>query len=116
MVKTEDADSMVDGWREVFERSRFVPPHSQTVRRAAESRFTQSRGFQLSLSRVTAAHLPQENSEADQGVTYQLRANLFDTSLQHFFGKTWKSSPQKLKNNKISFNEVNKSTISTTLC
>lgn len=59
MVKTGDISTVADGWREVFERSRLVPPPSQTVRLAAESLFTQSHGFQLSLSRLTAAHLPQ---------------------------------------------------------
>ncbi|XP_076022240.1 nephrocystin-4 [Genypterus blacodes] len=106
MVKTEDISSSVGGWRELFERSRFVPPHNQTVRRAVEKHFNQSHGFQLSLSRLTAAHLPQEVSEGEQAVTYQLRVTLFDTSHQHFFGKTWKSSTQRMKNNKISFNEV----------
>ncbi|MEQ2209939.1 hypothetical protein XENOCAPTIV_006220, partial [Xenoophorus captivus] len=43
---------------------------------------------------------------AEEDVTYQLRMTLFDRKLQHFFGKTWKSSPQKMKNSKIPFNEV----------
>ena len=59
MVKTEDVSTMADGWTEVFERSRLVPPPSQTVHLAVESHFTQSLGFQLSLNRLTAAHLPQ---------------------------------------------------------
>ncbi|XP_059189932.1 nephrocystin-4 [Centropristis striata] len=106
MVKTEDISTMADGWREVFERNRVVPPPSQTVRLAAESHFTQPHGFQLSLHRLTAAHLPQEMSEGEQAVAYQLRVTLFDRNHQHFFGKTWKSPPQRMKNNKISFNEV----------
>uniref|UniRef100_A0A8C4E689 Nephrocystin-4 n=1 Tax=Dicentrarchus labrax TaxID=13489 RepID=A0A8C4E689_DICLA len=99
---------MADGWREVFERSRLVPPPSQTIRLAVESHFTQSQGFQLSLSRLTTPHLPQvtETSDGDQNVTYQLRVTLFDRKHQHFFGKTWKSRPQRMKNTKISFNEV----------
>lgn len=59
MVKTEDISTMTDGWREVFERNRSVPPPSQTVRLAVENQFTQSHGFQLSLSRLIAPHLPQ---------------------------------------------------------
>ncbi|TKS77237.1 Nephrocystin-4 [Collichthys lucidus] len=97
---------MADGWKEVVERSRLVPPPRQTVRLAVESHFTQSQGFQLSLSRLTAAHLPQEVSEGEQNVNYQLRVTLFDRNHQQFFGKTWKSRPQRMKNNKISFNEV----------
>nr|XP_024653974.1 nephrocystin-4 isoform X2 [Maylandia zebra] len=107
MVKIEDIPSMADDWKQVFERNRMVPPHSQTVRLAVESRFTQSHGFQLTLNRVTATHLPsQEKAVGEQSVTYQLRATLFDRNHQHFFGKTWKSSPQTIKNNKITFNEV----------
>uniref|UniRef100_A0A3P9D377 Nephronophthisis 4 n=1 Tax=Maylandia zebra TaxID=106582 RepID=A0A3P9D377_9CICH len=93
---------MADDWKQVFERNRMVPPHSQTVRLAVESRFTQSHGFQLTLNRVTY----QSESDIHYFVTYQLRATLFDRNHQHFFGKTWKSSPQTIKNNKITFNEV----------
>ncbi|XP_022621655.1 nephrocystin-4 [Seriola dumerili] len=106
MVKTDDITTVADGWKGVFDRSRLVPPPSQTVRLAVDSHFTQSHGFQLSLSRVTAAHLPQEIPEVEQDLTYQLRATLFDRNHQHFFGKTWRSQPQGMKNNKISFNEV----------
>ncbi|GAA6223460.1 nephrocystin-4 isoform X1 [Lates japonicus] len=99
---------MADGWREVFKRSRLVPAPSQTVRLAVESHFTQSHGFQLSLSRLSAVHLPQsqEMPEVDQDLTYQLRVTLFDRNHQHFFGRTWRSSPQRMKNNKIPINEV----------
>uniref|UniRef100_A0A3P8Q8V5 Uncharacterized protein n=1 Tax=Astatotilapia calliptera TaxID=8154 RepID=A0A3P8Q8V5_ASTCA len=93
---------MADDWKQVFERNRMVPPHSQTVRLAVESRFTQSHGFQLTLNRVTY----QSESDIHYFVTYQLRATLFDRNHQHFFGKTWKSSPQTIKNNKITFNEL----------
>ncbi|KAM3617205.1 uncharacterized protein V6R79_003322 [Siganus canaliculatus] len=105
MVKTEDIGTMSDGWREAFDRNRLVPPPSQTVRLAAESHISQSNGFQLSLSRLTAAHLPQM-PQGDSGVTYQLRVTLFDKNHQHFFGKTWKSRPERMKNNKITFSEV----------
>lgn len=47
----------------------------------------------------------QEVSEGED-VTYQLRVTLFDKNHLHFFGKTWKSQPQRMKNSKISFNEV----------
>ena len=56
MVQTEDVP---EHWREVFERNRLVPPHSQTVRLALDSHSAQSSGFQLSANRVTAPHLPQ---------------------------------------------------------
>uniref|UniRef100_A0A3Q2W610 Nephronophthisis 4 n=2 Tax=Haplochromini TaxID=319058 RepID=A0A3Q2W610_HAPBU len=82
---------MADDWKQVFERNRMVPPHSQTVRLAVESRFTHKFGLY---------------AVGEQSVTYQLRATLFDRNHQHFFGKTWKSSPQTIKNNKITFNEV----------
>ncbi|XP_040922087.1 nephrocystin-4 [Toxotes jaculatrix] len=108
MVKTEDVSTMADSWRAVFERSRLVPPPSQTVRLAVESHLTQSHGFQLTLSRLTAAHLPQsqEMPEVEQDLTYQLRVTLFDRNHQHFFGRTWKSPPLRMKNNKMSFNKV----------
>ncbi|XP_019944234.2 nephrocystin-4 isoform X2 [Paralichthys olivaceus] len=108
MVQTEDTSTMEEGWREVFERSRLVPPPSHTVRLAAESHLAQSHGFQLSLSRLTAAQPPQspEMPEVEEDLTYQLRVTLFDENHQHFFGKTWKSPTQKMKNGKISFNEV----------
>uniref|UniRef100_A0A8C6LGP4 Nephronophthisis 4 n=1 Tax=Nothobranchius furzeri TaxID=105023 RepID=A0A8C6LGP4_NOTFU len=80
MVETEDNSSTEDGWEDVFMRNRFVPPCSQAVRLAEVS--------------------------AGEDVTFQLRATLFDRKHQHFFGKTWKSLPQKIKNNKIPFNEV----------
>uniref|UniRef100_A0A3Q2ZLY6 Nephrocystin 4 n=1 Tax=Kryptolebias marmoratus TaxID=37003 RepID=A0A3Q2ZLY6_KRYMA len=47
-----------------------------------------------------------EEIPVGEDVTFQLRVTLFDRKRQHFFGKTWRSSPQKMKNNKISFNEV----------
>nr|XP_040049231.1 LOW QUALITY PROTEIN: nephrocystin-4 [Gasterosteus aculeatus aculeatus] len=108
MVKTEDTPDMADGWREVFERSRVLPPPSQTVRLALDNHFTQSLGSQLTLSRLTAAHLPQaqETTGGGQEVTYQLRVTLFDRSHQHFFGNTWKSPSLRMKNKKIPVNEV----------
>lgn len=54
----------------------------------------------------TFSSYSQEVSEGEQDVSYQLRVTLFDRTQQHFFGKTWKSHPQKIKNGKISFNEV----------
>lgn len=57
---------MADGWREVFESSRLVPPSSQTVRLAADRHFTQSHGFQLSFSRLTAAHRPEVTARSSR--------------------------------------------------
>lgn len=59
MVKTDDMSAMTDGWREVFERNRLVPPPSQTVRLAVENHLTEPHGFQLSLGRLAAPHIPQ---------------------------------------------------------
>ncbi|CAG01758.1 unnamed protein product [Tetraodon nigroviridis] len=103
MVKTEDVP---DNWREVFERKRLVPPHSQTVRLAADRRSTRSSGFQLSPNRVTAPHLSQPQDAAEeQDVLYQLRVTLFDRNHHQFFGKTWKSQSERMKNGRISFSE-----------
>uniref|UniRef100_A0A3Q4BNV6 Nephronophthisis 4 n=1 Tax=Mola mola TaxID=94237 RepID=A0A3Q4BNV6_MOLML len=100
MVKTEDESTSKDCWREVFERNRSVPPPRQTVRLAAERHCTHSEGFQLSLGRVSVPRLPEVS------VTAPLRLTLFDRDHKHFFGKTWRSQPQKMKNNRISFSEV----------
>ncbi|XP_013875853.1 nephrocystin-4 isoform X2 [Austrofundulus limnaeus] len=105
MVNTEDRSSSGDHWEDVFKRNRLVPPSRQSVRLAAENHFTSSLGFQLLFKHLTAPHLPQEIS-AVEDMTYQLRVTLFDRKLQHFFGKTWMSSPQKMTNSKISFSEV----------
>ncbi|CAL8368982.1 unnamed protein product [Lota lota] len=96
-----------ESWREVFERARVIPPHSQTVRQAQEAHLTASHGFQILLNRVTGPHIQQVISEVDRSVTYQLRVTLFDRNHLHFFGKTWKSSHQRMKSNhKIQFNEI----------
>ncbi|CAL8278614.1 unnamed protein product [Boreogadus saida] len=99
-----------ESWREVFERARVIPPHSQTVRQSQEAHLTASHGFQILLNRVTGPHIQQTaeaTSEIDRGVTYQLRVTLFDRNHLHFFGKTWKSSNQRMKSNhKIQFNEI----------
>ncbi|CAJ1055521.1 nephrocystin-4 [Xyrichtys novacula] len=105
MVKTEKLTTMAESWRGVFQRSRLVPPPRKAIRLAAESHFTKSHGFQLCLSRVSVAQPPQEISELGQDLTYRVHLTLFDRS-QHFFGKTWKSQPQRMNNNKISFNQV----------
>ncbi|XP_061625296.1 nephrocystin-4 isoform X3 [Phyllopteryx taeniolatus] len=106
MVKTEDLASMADCWRDVFERGRLIPPVGQALRQAADSHLTQSHGVQLTLSRLTAAHPPKETPEAESDVTYQLRVTFFDRNHQYFFGRTWKSTPQKMKNNKMTLNEI----------
>ncbi|XP_072306313.1 nephrocystin-4-like [Eucyclogobius newberryi] len=109
MVKTENTVATVEwrkhGWKEAFDRGRVVPPSRHTSRLAGEKHLSESLGFELSLSRVRAPHLPEEAPE-DQNVSYQLRVSLFDSLQQHFFGQTWRSCPQKLKNGKISFNQV----------
>uniref|UniRef100_A0A3B4ZY10 Nephronophthisis 4 n=1 Tax=Stegastes partitus TaxID=144197 RepID=A0A3B4ZY10_9TELE len=87
---------MTGGWRQVFERSRLVPPPSQTVRLAGESH----------LGTLTFLKRPFHAQEVSTDVTYQLRVTLFDRNHLHFFGKTWRSSPQRMKNSKIAFNEV----------
>ena len=48
-----------ESWREVFERARVIPPHSQTVRQAQEAHLTASHGFQILLNRVTGPHIQQ---------------------------------------------------------
>uniref|UniRef100_A0A3P9JSC6 NPHP4 C2-like domain-containing protein n=1 Tax=Oryzias latipes TaxID=8090 RepID=A0A3P9JSC6_ORYLA len=106
VMKTSDAVCVVAPSREGgFRFHRFVPPSGQTARAAADS-FSQSRGFQLGLMRISAPHLPQEMFAGEPDVCFQLRATLFDRNQLHFFGRTWKSSAQKMKNQKISFNQV----------
>lgn len=49
---------------------------------------------------------PQDTPEGEQDVHYQLRVTLFDRNHQQFFGKTWKSRPERIKNSRIPFAEV----------
>ncbi|XP_055021541.1 nephrocystin-4 [Boleophthalmus pectinirostris] len=105
MVKPEEPASGARPWEEVFARGRVIPPSRHTSRAAGENQPRESRGFELSLSRVTAPHLPQEPAEGAQ-VSYELRASLLDARQQQFFGQTWRSSAQSLKNGKICFNQV----------
>uniref|UniRef100_A0A3P9LYG7 Nephrocystin 4 n=1 Tax=Oryzias latipes TaxID=8090 RepID=A0A3P9LYG7_ORYLA len=106
VMKTSDAVCVVAPSREGgFRFHRFVPPSGQTARAAADS-FSQSRGFQLGLMRISAPHLPQEMFAGEPDNSFQLRATLFDRNQLLFFGRTWKSSAQKMKNQKISFNQV----------
>ncbi|XP_031422696.1 nephrocystin-4 isoform X4 [Clupea harengus] len=70
-------------WREVFERTRAVPPHSQTARQADKP----SQGFQLSFKHLDGASVFQKTS------SFQLRVSFFDTVHRHFFGRTWRSPP-----------------------
>ncbi|XP_054625915.1 nephrocystin-4-like isoform X3 [Dunckerocampus dactyliophorus] len=106
MVNTEELLSMAASWREVFERGRLIPPPGQIVRQAVDSFLTQSQGVQLSLGKLTTAHLLKDAPEVGLDVTYQLRVTFFDRNRQYFFGRTWKSAPQKMKNNKMSLNEI----------
>ncbi|XP_061830665.1 nephrocystin-4 isoform X2 [Nerophis lumbriciformis] len=101
-----ELSAMADGGREVFERGRLIPPPGQIVRQAADNFLTQSRGVQLTLGRLTTAHLAKETPENGPDVTYQLRVTFFDRNCQYFFGRTWKSAPQKMKNHKMSLNEI----------
>lgn len=48
---------------------------------------------------------PQDAAE-DQDVLYQLRVTLFDRNHHQFFGKTWKSQTERMKNSRLSFSEV----------
>lgn len=97
----------MDCWKGVYEIGRVIPPNSQTSHLAQDSHINFSKGFQITLKSFDGPHIPQESSEHEQAVTYQLRVSLFDKSHQHFFGRTWKSSPQRMKANfKIKFNEV----------
>ncbi|KAJ0036130.1 hypothetical protein NQD34_004807 [Periophthalmus magnuspinnatus] len=111
MVKTEDTLTITERWKEVFDRGRVIPPCRHTSRLAGENQLSESRGFELSLSRVTVPHLPQEAPEGVQ-VSYQLRVSLLDSRQQQFFGQTWRSCAQRLKNGKISFNQVPQSPLS----
>ncbi|XP_062315701.1 nephrocystin-4-like isoform X2 [Osmerus eperlanus] len=98
----------MDRWKGLYyQRCREIPSHSQTIRLAQGSHITHSQGFQITMKSLDGPHIHQESSEGEQAVTYQLRLSLLDKSHQHFFGRTWKSSPQMMKANcKIKFNEV----------
>lgn len=76
-METSEAVSREGG----FNISRFVPPSGQTARAAAYS-YSQSRGFQLALRRVGAAHLPQVRAGSDRAdphpeVTSKLWCHVF---------------------------------------
>ncbi|KAG7472796.1 hypothetical protein MATL_G00112680 [Megalops atlanticus] len=95
-------------WKALFEGSRVIPPHSQSMRLAEEL----SQGFQISLKHLDGASVGQRLLEGLQGVQYQLRVSLFDISHRHFFGRTWKSSLlQQMRTSpgqpsRVPFNEV----------
>uniref|UniRef100_A0A8C7GNK4 Nephrocystin 4 n=1 Tax=Oncorhynchus kisutch TaxID=8019 RepID=A0A8C7GNK4_ONCKI len=105
---------MNDDWKGLFERGRVIPPHSQTVRLAQDSSHTHSQGFQIILKHLDGPHIQQEKKEGEsegnrkrEPVKYQLSVSLFDTSHQHFFGRTLKSSPQQMSGvHRAMFNEV----------
>ncbi|KAL4646096.1 nephrocystin-4 isoform X2 [Arapaima gigas] len=99
-------DVTVSEWRKVFEQCRAVPPHIQTVRLGVE---LPSQGFHLGLKRLVG--LEQRALQGSQGVRYQLRVSLFDINHRHFFGRTWKGTPQPMRSNTgepstVPFNEV----------
>ncbi|CDQ81153.1 unnamed protein product, partial [Oncorhynchus mykiss] len=105
---------MTDDWKGLFERGRVIPPHSQTVRLAQDSSHTHSQGFQIILKHLDGPHIQQEKKEGEsegnrkrEPVKYQLSVSLFDTSHQHFFGRTLKSLPQQMSGvHRAMFNEV----------
>ncbi|XP_028849289.1 nephrocystin-4-like isoform X2 [Denticeps clupeoides] len=94
-------------WRELFDRNRVVPPHSQTVRQAQGP----SQGFQLCLKHLDGAPMLPEVAESSHKVYFQLRVSLFETNHQHFFGRTWKSLSHEMTTShgpttRVLFNEV----------
>uniref|UniRef100_A0A8C5FLD7 Nephronophthisis 4 n=1 Tax=Gadus morhua TaxID=8049 RepID=A0A8C5FLD7_GADMO len=91
----------------IFTTARVIPPHSQTVRQSQEAHLTASHGFQILLNRVTGPHIQQVYLCLHTSLYFPLRVTLFDRNHLHFFGKTWKSSNQRMKSNhKIQFNEI----------
>ncbi|XP_057716637.1 nephrocystin-4 isoform X2 [Corythoichthys intestinalis] len=106
MVKTEKLLSLADGWEEVFERGRMIPPPGPMLRQSVDSHLSRSYGFQLAFKQCAAPHVPMEKLEAAADMTFQLRVTFFDRNYQYFFGRTWKSVPQKMKNNKITLDEI----------
>ncbi|XP_072569481.1 nephrocystin-4 isoform X1 [Paramormyrops kingsleyae] len=95
-------------WKRVFDSRRAVPPHGQTTRLGQEP----SQGFQIVFKHfVCGGHFEQKFLQGLQGVRFQLRVSLFDISHRHFFGRTWKGSPQQMRTSlgqskTIPFNEV----------
>ncbi|XP_042561913.1 nephrocystin-4-like [Clupea harengus] len=95
-------------WREVFERTRAVPPHSQTARQADKP----SQGFQLSFKHLDGASVFQKTS------SFQLRVSFFDTVHRYFFGRTWRSPPHDSTavlehSSKVAIDEVHINTLRT---
>ncbi|XP_034151686.1 nephrocystin-4 isoform X2 [Esox lucius] len=105
---------MTDDWKSLFARGRVIPPHSQTVRKAQDSCLSHPQGFQITLNHVDVPHIQQEKMEGEsegsqkrEAAKYQLNVSLFDSSHQHFFGRTWKSLPQQMMAvHRVVFNEV----------
>ncbi|XP_064153800.1 nephrocystin-4 isoform X2 [Anguilla rostrata] len=75
-------------WRTLFDGSRVIPPHNQSVRLAEE---LPPACFQIALKHLQGGSIGQRLLEGLQGVRFQLRVSLFDVSHRHFFGRTWKS-------------------------
>ncbi|XP_067873614.1 nephrocystin-4 isoform X2 [Heterodontus francisci] len=73
--------------------SRVVPPHHQRYERLLD----ESEGFQLVLRTLEGLPFRASLLEGVANVQCQLRLTLFDTTYSHFFGRTWKSSPQPVK-------------------
>ncbi|KAL1021085.1 hypothetical protein UPYG_G00008570 [Umbra pygmaea] len=104
---------MTDDWKELFSKVRVIPAHSQTIRKAQDLSHTHQ-GFQIILKHINVPYIQQENIDGEsEGIqkkepaSYQLNVSLFDTSHQHFYGRTWKSSPKQLTAvHSVVFNEV----------
>ncbi|XP_065102916.1 nephrocystin-4 isoform X2 [Paramisgurnus dabryanus] len=92
-------------WKEVFDRNRVIPPHSQTARQAQVS----SHGLKLHFKQIDGLHVKQ--SEEQHALRCQLRVTLYDSGHQHFFGRTWKSGSHSVSGTagqigRVPFNEV----------
>ncbi|XP_072442835.1 nephrocystin-4 isoform X4 [Chiloscyllium punctatum] len=69
-----------------------IPPHAQRYAGLVD----ESEGFQLLLRTLEGLPFKASLLEGVANVQCQLRLTLFDTTYSHFFGRTWKSSPQPI--------------------
>lgn len=84
-----------------------IPPHPQRY----QALLDESEPFQLVLKILEGLPFRASLLEGVANVQCQLRLSLFDTTYSHFFGRTWKSSPQPIKHThgqpaKVSFNQA----------
>ena len=61
-AEEEEDDDTMSSWVGLFDSTRTVPPHCQTLHLVRDSHLCRSQGFQLCLSRVAAAHLQQDTT------------------------------------------------------